>query len=205
MSHPLKHTTPLKVEELKHIPFKSNFIQVGNVTGNSGYSPDGPGGAYDYVDGEAIHNPYTRPFHVTSDAFTLLPNAPGSIPFLSLDFAEFINLVGRNPEQVVYSTIRVVAFHKLQSQTWLRQRSVTNVLAYQNLPDDNFKYSIDVITQGKIKDSSRSQININVQIQLSDDTPSSPTADLRIVYQNPIPVTIGNQKIESKGYIKYIG
>jgi hypothetical protein len=206
MAHPLKHTNPLKVEELRHIPFKSNFVQVGSVTGDSGYSPDGPTPSYDFVDGVAIHNPYIRPFHITSDSFVLPPNnQSNATPFLSLDFAEFVNLDNRNPEQVVYSTIRVVAFHRLQSQDWLRQRTVTDVLAYQNIPNNDFKYSIDVITQGKVRDSSRSQLNINLQIQLVNDTPSSPTADLRMVFNNPIPTAIGGQKIVSKGYIKYIG
>ena len=210
MSHPLKHINPLKVEELRHIPFRSNYVgSDGAPSEGSGYTPDGPGSDYDYLEGLAIHNPYIRPFHLTSNTFVLPAaqvNQPGITPFLSLNFAEFVTLGsnGHAPDQVVYSTMRVVAYHRLQGSSFLRQKSVTDVLVSRTVNVADFEYAIDVIAQGKVADSSRNQGNLNLQIQLVDELSSSPTADLRIVVNNPINVTLGGQKMVSKGYIKYI-
>tara|TARA_Y100001972_G_C7660549_1_gene333088 strand:+ start:3088 stop:3714 length:627 start_codon:yes stop_codon:yes gene_type:complete len=207
MSHPLKHINPLKVEELRHIPFRSNYVgSDGAPSEGSGYTPDGPGSDYDYLEGLAIHNPYIRPFHLTSNPFVLPAaqfNQPGITPFLSLNFAEFVTLDGHEPDQVVYSTIRVVAYHRLQGQNFLRQKSVTDVLLSRTVNVADFEYTIDVIAQGKVADSSRVG-DLNLQIQLVDELSSSPTADLRIVVNNPTNTNLSGQKMISKGYIKYI-
>jgi hypothetical protein len=208
MANPLNNLLSLKVPELGFIPFKSNFQQVESVEAASGQSPDGPTpSSYDFTAGNAIHNPYIRPFFHTTTGFTMPSSSSFIQNIIELDFSEFIsNLSGTTPSQVLYSTMRVIMFHRLTSQSnWLRQKTIIDVYLTQQITTYDYYFQSVVIAQGPIADTNRAQNNINLSPSISSTFPTEPKVSIRITGSNPLPFTLSNQRIITKGLIKYIG
>lgn len=208
MANPLNNLSSLKVPELGFIPFKSNFQQIESVQAASGQSPDGPTpSSYDFTAGDAIHNPYIRPFFVLNTGITLAKNASFVLDIIELDFSEFIsNLVGITPTQVIYSTMRVIMFHRITTQSsWLRQKTIMDVYLTQQITTYDYYFQKVIIAEGKIADTNRAQNNINLSPAISATYPSTPKVNVRIIGSNPISFNLTNQIIQTKGLIKYIG